>query len=101
MANSKGRTLGAWGAHRKPVVQMARGGDFVFSLGANGGIRGWHVASPSPFDIVMYSELSAKAGDFTRQRLIRYVSFFIVQKVSHCSCFFPMPPVGYAKNKGF
>jgi len=71
MANSKGRTLGAWGAHRKPVVQMARGGDFVFSLGANGGIRGWHVASPSPFDIVMYSELSAKAGDFTRQRLIR------------------------------
>jgi hypothetical protein len=35
------------------MLKMERGGSYVFTLAANGGICGWHVASLSPLDSLL------------------------------------------------
>lgn len=52
---------------------MARGGNYVFTLSADGGIRGWHVASLSPLDSLIQDELSKRTDNFTQKRQLRYV----------------------------
>jgi hypothetical protein len=53
---------------------MERGGSYVFTLVANGGICGWHVTSFNPFDSLLQIELSSRIGTFTQQWLLRYSS---------------------------
>ncbi|KAJ7562619.1 hypothetical protein O6H91_03G077500 [Diphasiastrum complanatum] len=70
IAMDSGKLLGGWFAHGSGVMQMARGGNYIFTLAAHGGIRGWQIASPSPIDVVLQSELSSRADSYTeRQQL--------------------------------
>ncbi|KAF6160775.1 hypothetical protein GIB67_035976 [Kingdonia uniflora] len=55
-----GNLLGGWVAHSSPVIKMAVGSGYVFTLANHGGIRGWSIASPGPFDNFLRSELAGK-----------------------------------------
>lgn len=72
LANKNGRSLGSWRAHSTSLVHMARGGNYVFTLSADGGIRGWHVASTTPLDAIVESELTKRADLFTQQQRFKY-----------------------------
>ncbi|KAF5203241.1 Type i inositol polyphosphate 5-phosphatase [Thalictrum thalictroides] len=61
----KGNLLGGWVAHSSPIIKMAVGAGYVFSLATHGGIRGWSVTSPGPIDNILRSELSAKESLYT------------------------------------
>jgi len=56
----EGNLLGSWIAHSSPVVRMAVGGSYIFTLANHGGIRGWFLASPGPIDSILRSELTNK-----------------------------------------
>ncbi|CAM6046137.1 unnamed protein product [Sphagnum compactum] len=71
LSSKTGKLLGSWGGHQTAVLQMERGGSYVFTLAANGGIRGWHVASLSPLDSLLQTELSSRTSTFTQQRQLR------------------------------
>ncbi|KAL7228087.1 hypothetical protein ACSBR2_006919 [Camellia fascicularis] len=61
-----GNLLGDWVAHDSPVIDMAVGAGYVFTLANHGGIRGWNVTSPGPLDSILRSELAGKEFLYTR-----------------------------------
>ncbi|XP_010470435.1 PREDICTED: type II inositol polyphosphate 5-phosphatase 15 isoform X1 [Camelina sativa] len=63
----EGKLLGGWVAHSGPVIKMAIGGGYLFTLANHGGIRGWNVTSPGPLDNVLRAELAGK--DFLYSRI--------------------------------
>ncbi len=74
MSSKTGDLLGSWGGHQTIVLKMERGGSYVFTLAANGGICGWHVASLNPLDSLLQIELSSRTRTFTQQWLLKYSS---------------------------
>ncbi|KAJ0256144.1 Type II inositol polyphosphate 5-phosphatase 15 [Hirschfeldia incana] len=62
----EGKLLGGWVAHSGPVVKMAIGGGYLFTLAYHGGIRGWNVTSPGPLDNVLRAELAGKEFLYSR-----------------------------------
>ncbi|XP_010522246.1 PREDICTED: type I inositol polyphosphate 5-phosphatase 13-like [Tarenaya hassleriana] len=62
----EGKLIASWVAHSDPVIKLATGGGFVFSLASHGGLRGWYVASPGPLDSIIRSELSEKEPVYAR-----------------------------------
>jgi len=74
LSNKIGKLLGSWGGHQTTVLKMERGGSYVFTLAANGGICGWHVASLGPLDSLLQTELSSRTSTFTQQWLLKYSS---------------------------
>ncbi|KAG6758136.1 hypothetical protein POTOM_038472 [Populus tomentosa] len=62
----EGNLLGGWVAHSSPVVKLAVGAGYVFTLANHGGIRGWNVMSPGPLDNMLRSELAGKEFLYTR-----------------------------------
>ncbi|KAL6343270.1 hypothetical protein AAG906_022186 [Vitis piasezkii] len=63
----EGNLIAGWIAHSSPVIKMAIGADYIFSLATHGGIRGWNIASPGPLDTILRSELAAKETICTRR----------------------------------
>ncbi|KAK3031001.1 hypothetical protein RJ639_036851 [Escallonia herrerae] len=61
-----GNLLGGWMAHNSPVIGMAVGAGYIFTLANHGGVRGWSVTSPGPLDSILRSELSGKEFLYTR-----------------------------------
>lgn len=62
----EGKLLGGWVAHSGPVIKMAIGGGYLFTLAYHGGIRGWNVTSPGPIDNVLRAELAGKEFLYSR-----------------------------------
>ena len=56
----EGNLLGGWSAHNSPILSMAVGGSYIFTLAGHGGIRGWNLSSPGPLDSILRSELFEK-----------------------------------------
>ncbi|KAJ8439388.1 hypothetical protein Cgig2_021802 [Carnegiea gigantea] len=55
-----GNLIAGWVAHSSPVIKMAVGGGYVFSLATHGGIRGWRITSPGPIDSILRTELASR-----------------------------------------
>ncbi|GAB4835331.1 hypothetical protein Ancab_000242 [Ancistrocladus abbreviatus] len=62
----QGNLLGGWVAHSAPVMRMAVGAGYAFTLASRGGIRGWNITSPGPLDNLIRSELGGKEFLYTR-----------------------------------
>ncbi|CAB4316147.1 unnamed protein product [Prunus armeniaca] len=62
----EGNLLGGWVAHSSPVIKMAAGAGFIFTLANHGGICGWNITSPGPLDSILRSELAGKEFLYTR-----------------------------------
>ncbi|KAH8496762.1 hypothetical protein H0E87_019492 [Populus deltoides] len=62
----EGNLHGGWVAHSSPVIKLAVGAGYVFTLANHGGIRGWNVMSPGPLDNILRSELAGKEFLYTR-----------------------------------
>ncbi|XP_010927608.2 LOW QUALITY PROTEIN: type I inositol polyphosphate 5-phosphatase 13 [Elaeis guineensis] len=62
----EGNLLGSWVAHSSPVIKMAVGSSYIFTLAHHGGIRGWHLTSPGPLDDILRMELANKELSYTR-----------------------------------
>ncbi|WOL15569.1 type I inositol polyphosphate 5-phosphatase 13-like [Canna indica] len=60
-----GNLLGEWIAHSSPIIKMAIGGLYMFTLGLHGGIRAWHIRSPGPLDDLLRSELANRELSYT------------------------------------
>ncbi|VFQ83949.1 unnamed protein product [Cuscuta campestris] len=67
----EGNILAGWIAHNGPVIKMAVGNDYIFSLANHGGIRGWSIASPGPIDNIIRPALAEKEDVYTRYECIR------------------------------
>ncbi|KAK8685256.1 hypothetical protein V6N13_041261 [Hibiscus sabdariffa] len=67
----EGNLVAGWIAHNGPVVKLAAGNDFIFSLATHGGIRGWNISSPGPIDGILRQELAEKEQIYSRQDNIR------------------------------
>ncbi|KHN22619.1 Type I inositol-1,4,5-trisphosphate 5-phosphatase 12 [Glycine soja] len=67
----EGNLVAAWVAHNGPVIKLAVGCDYVFSLATHGGLRGWIIASPGPVDNIIRSELATKEFIYTRLHNVR------------------------------
>ncbi|KAK9288500.1 hypothetical protein L1049_016959 [Liquidambar formosana] len=63
----EGNMIAGWVAHSSPVIKLAVGTNYVFSLATQGGIRGWSIASPGPLDDILRSELAKKEVNYRRQ----------------------------------
>ncbi|XP_075486048.1 type II inositol polyphosphate 5-phosphatase 15-like [Primulina tabacum] len=61
-----GDLLGEWVAHSSPVIDLAVGGGYVFTLANHGGIRGWNITSPGPLDNIFRTELAGKEFLYTK-----------------------------------
>ncbi|KAL8247454.1 hypothetical protein R6Q59_008670 [Mikania micrantha] len=61
-----GNLLGEWVAHGSPIIDMAVGSCYIFTLANDGGIRGWSILTPGPLDKVLCSELSDKELLYTK-----------------------------------
>lgn len=72
LASRSGKSLGCWYAQSTSVSQIAKGGNYVITLSADGGILGWHVASLSTLDALIQEELSKRSDKFTQKRHLRY-----------------------------
>ncbi|XP_013666659.2 type I inositol polyphosphate 5-phosphatase 13-like isoform X2 [Brassica napus] len=66
-----GKLIASWVSHNEPVIKLAAGGGFVFSLASHGGVRGWYVTSPGPLDNIIRTELSRKESSYARQDNVR------------------------------
>ncbi|KAJ7947426.1 Type I inositol polyphosphate 5-phosphatase [Quillaja saponaria] len=66
-----GNLIAGWVAHSSPVIKLAVGNGYVFSLATQGGIRGWNVTSPGPVDNIIRSELAGKELTYTRRHNAR------------------------------
>ncbi|XP_016471124.1 type I inositol polyphosphate 5-phosphatase 13-like [Nicotiana tabacum] len=66
-----GNLLAGWVAHNGPVIKMAVGNDYMFSLANHGGIRGWNLTSPGPIDNILRPELAEKEYSYTSQENLR------------------------------
>ncbi|KAK9115611.1 hypothetical protein Sjap_014558 [Stephania japonica] len=62
----EGKLIGGWVGHSGPIIKMAVGGGYVFSLANHGGVRGWSLASPGPIDNILRSELASKELMYTK-----------------------------------
>ncbi|XP_030540697.1 type II inositol polyphosphate 5-phosphatase 15-like isoform X2 [Rhodamnia argentea] len=62
----EGNLLGGWVAYSSPVLKLAVGAGYVFSLAKHGGIRGWSITSPGPIDSILRSELAGKEFLYSR-----------------------------------
>ncbi|MCD9642419.1 hypothetical protein HAX54_029245 [Datura stramonium] len=67
----EGNLLADWVAHNGPVIKMAVGGDYVFSLANHGGIRGWTLTTPGPIDNILQSERAKRRYLYTRRENFR------------------------------
>ncbi|XP_019161339.1 PREDICTED: type I inositol polyphosphate 5-phosphatase 12-like isoform X2 [Ipomoea nil] len=67
----EGNLVASWVAHNGPVVKLAVGNGYIFSLANHGGIRGWSLASPGPIDNILRQELTEKEDTYTKQTNIR------------------------------
>ncbi|KAG6732931.1 hypothetical protein I3843_01G194200 [Carya illinoinensis] len=67
----EGNLIAGWVAYNSPVIKLAAGTDYVFSLATHGGIRGWNITSPGPLDNIIRSELAAKELTYTRRDNVR------------------------------
>ncbi|KAI4334639.1 hypothetical protein L6164_019303 [Bauhinia variegata] len=67
----EGNLIAGWLAHNSPVVKLAVGNGYVFSLATHGGIRGWNIASPGPVDNIIRSELAGKEVIYSRGHNVR------------------------------
>ncbi|XP_031129237.1 type I inositol polyphosphate 5-phosphatase 12-like [Ipomoea triloba] len=67
----EGNVLAGWIAHNGPVMKMAVGNGYVFSLANHGGIRGWSIASPGPTDSIVRPALAEKEDMYTTLEQIR------------------------------
>ncbi|KAG5226285.1 type inositol polyphosphate phosphatase [Salix suchowensis] len=67
----EGKLISAWVAHSNPVLKMAVGNGYVFSLANHGGIRGWSIASPGPIDRLIRSQVASKELEYTRRNSFR------------------------------
>ncbi|KAK1592639.1 hypothetical protein Q3G72_028082 [Acer saccharum] len=54
-----------------PVIKLAVGKGYIYSLATHGGIRGWSITSPGPLDNLLRSELAAKEAMYSRRDNIR------------------------------
>ncbi|CAA7026506.1 unnamed protein product [Microthlaspi erraticum] len=66
-----GKLIASWVSHNEPVIKLAVGGGFIFSLATHGGVRGWYVTSPGPLDNIIRTELSQKETLYARQDNVR------------------------------
>ncbi|XP_074281301.1 type I inositol polyphosphate 5-phosphatase 12-like isoform X2 [Silene latifolia] len=66
-----GNVISGWVAHSSPVIKMAIGGGYVFSMAIHGGIRGWRLSSPGPIDNIIRAGLSAKELLYTRNESVK------------------------------
>ena len=66
-----GKLMASWVSHNEPVIKLAAGGGFIFSLATHGGVRGWYVTSPGPLDNIIRTELSQKEALYARQDNVR------------------------------
>ncbi|CAH2038828.1 unnamed protein product [Thlaspi arvense] len=66
-----GKLIASWVSHNEPVIKLAAGGGFIFSLATHGGVRGWYVTSPGPLDSIIRTELSQKEASYARQDNVR------------------------------
>uniref|UniRef100_A0A0D3DJ16 MSP domain-containing protein n=1 Tax=Brassica oleracea var. oleracea TaxID=109376 RepID=A0A0D3DJ16_BRAOL len=64
--DSDGKLMASWVSHNEPVIKLAAGGGFIFSLATHGGVRGWYVTSPGPLDNIIRTELSQKEALYGR-----------------------------------
>ncbi|KAK1400566.1 type II inositol polyphosphate 5-phosphatase 15 [Heracleum sosnowskyi] len=69
-----GNKLGGWVAHSSPVIHMAVGADYLFTLANHGGIRGWRITSPGPLDNVLRKELGDKEFLYTKLENVKILS---------------------------
>jgi len=53
LSSKIGKLLSSWGGHQTTMLQMERGGSYIFTLAANGGIYGWPVTSLNPLDSLL------------------------------------------------
>ncbi|KAL6841983.1 hypothetical protein ACP4OV_028183 [Aristida adscensionis] len=60
----EGNVLGGWIAHSGPILSMAVGGSYIFTLAGHGGIRGWNLSSPGPIDDILRLELIEKESSY-------------------------------------
>lgn len=67
----EGNLVAVWTAHSNPVLKLAVGNGYIFSLATHGGIRGWNIASPGPLDNIIRSELAGKELAYTRRDVFR------------------------------
>ncbi|KAM3258556.1 hypothetical protein ACQJBY_050359 [Aegilops geniculata] len=65
-----GNLLAGWTGHSCPVIRMAIGGSYIYTLAHHGGIRGWPLTSPGPLDDVLRTELANKELSYTRMEKI-------------------------------
>jgi WD40 repeat protein len=66
-----GNLLAGWTGHSCPVIKMAIGGSYIFSLAHHGGIRGWPLSSPSPLDDILRTELANQELSYMRLENIK------------------------------
>jgi len=67
----EGNVIAGWIAHSSPVIKLAVGKNYIYSLATHGGIRGWNITSPGPIDNIIRSELSTKEEIYTRQHNVK------------------------------
>lgn len=70
----EGNTLGGWFAHSCPVINIAVGGGYIFTLANHGGIRGWSLTSPGPLDCTLKLELTNKEILYTHLKKIKILA---------------------------
>uniref|UniRef100_A0A5B7BWU2 Putative type II inositol 1,4,5-trisphosphate 5-phosphatase FRA3 isoform X2 n=1 Tax=Davidia involucrata TaxID=16924 RepID=A0A5B7BWU2_DAVIN len=69
-----GNLLGGWVAHNSPVIDMAVGVGYIFTLANHSGIRGWNVTSPGSLDSILRSELAGKEFLYTRLESLKILA---------------------------
>lgn len=67
----EGNLLAGWTGHSCPIIKMAIGGSYIFSLAQHGGIRGWPLSSPSPTDDILRTELANRELSYMRLENIK------------------------------
>ncbi|KAL6601217.1 hypothetical protein ACP70R_007103 [Stipagrostis hirtigluma subsp. patula] len=68
--DAEGNILAGWTGHSCPVIRMAIGGSYIYTLAHHGGIRGWPLTSPGPLDDIIRTELSNRELSYTRMEKI-------------------------------
>ncbi|XP_076946966.1 type II inositol polyphosphate 5-phosphatase 15-like isoform X2 [Bidens hawaiensis] len=61
-----GNLVGEWVAHGSPIIDMAVGPGYIFTLANDGGIHGWSILTPGPLDKILCSELSDRELLYTK-----------------------------------
>ncbi|PPD66983.1 hypothetical protein GOBAR_DD36138 [Gossypium barbadense] len=67
----EGNLVAGWMAHNGPVIKLAAGDGYIFSLATHGGIRGWSISSPGPIDSLLRTDLAEKEPIYSRQDNVR------------------------------